>query len=118
MTNTFTHYLFNLEDRCACIILAPIYKHLHIWLHQKQARQQTAELCVETVPTSNTTVEEVQCTKGNNAGWNTHLVSVTYSVISARAASARGTDGPEPTSPDSITASATFLFIFYPEFAA
>jgi hypothetical protein len=48
-------------------------------------------------------VEEVQCTKGNNAGWNSQLVSVTYSVISARATSERGVDGPEPPSPDSIT---------------
>lgn len=48
--------------------------------------------------------EEVQCTNGNNAGWNTQLVSVTYSVISVRATSEQGADGPEPTSPDSITA--------------
>jgi hypothetical protein len=55
-------------------------------------------------PPSTPSAEEVQCTNGNNAGWNTQLVSVTYSVISVWETSEFGADGPEPTSPDSITA--------------
>lgn len=55
-------------------------------------------------PPPTPSAEEVQCTNGNNAGWNTELVSVTYSVISVSATSDQGADGPKPTSPDSITA--------------
>ena len=70
----------------------------------KDKRGKLADYVLKLGPPPTPSAGEVQCTNGNNAGWNTQLVSVTYSVISVRETSEYGEDGPEPTSPDSITA--------------